>query len=90
MESEKFAQQLTDEGFDEVLARDLPAGQFVDLHTHAFDVKALVTAGQVILGVGGQLTTYGVGQAFTLPRNTEHSEQYGDNGVSYVLGRKHH
>lgn len=89
MDPKKFAQQLTDEGFDEVLARDLPAGQFVDLHTHAFDVKALVTAGQVTLGVGGQLTTYGVGQVFTLPRDSEHSERYGDDGVSYVLGRRH-
>ena len=90
MDPKKFAQQLTDEGFDEVLAKDLPAGQFVDLHTHSFDVKALVTAGHVTLGVDGQLTTYGVGQVFTLPRDTEHSELYGDDGVSYVFGRKHH
>ena len=90
MDLKKFAQQLTDEGFDEVLAKDLPAGQFVDLHTHSFDVKALVTAGHVTLGVDGQLTTYGVGQVFTLPRATEHSELYGDDGVSYVFGRKHH
>ena len=89
MNPEKFAQQLTVDGFDEVLARTLPAKQKLDVHTHPFAVKALVTAGQVTLGVGGELIVYRVGDVFSIAKNCEHSELYGDEGVSYMLGRKH-
>jgi len=89
MNPEKFAQQLTDEGFDEVLARTLPAKQKLDAHNHPFAVKALVTAGQVTLGVGGELIVYRVGDVFSIDKGCEHSELYGDEGVSYMLGRKH-
>ena len=89
MNPEKFAQQLTHEGFDEVMARTLPAKQQLDAHTHPFAVKALVTAGQVTLGVGGELTIYYVGDVFSIAKGCEHSELYGDEGVSYMLGRKH-
>ena len=89
MNPEKFAQQLTDEGFGEVLTKTLPAKQQLDAHTHPFAVKALVTAGQVTLGVGGELTIYRVGEVFSMAKGCEHSELYGDEGVSYVLGRKY-
>ena len=90
MNPEKFAQQLTDEGFDEVFTKTLPAKQQLAAHAHPFAVKALVTDGEVTLGVAGQLTTYRVGEVFTMAKGCEHSELYGDNGVSYVVGRKHH
>lgn len=89
MNAEKFALQLTEEGFDEVLAKTLPAKQQLDVHTHPFAVKALVTAGQVTLGVGNELTIYRVGDVFSIAKGCEHSELYGDQGVSYMLGRKH-
>jgi hypothetical protein len=90
MDPKQFALQLADEGFDEVLTKTLPAKQQLAAHTHPFDVKALVTDGQVVLGVGGQLTTYRVGDVFTMARNCEHTELYGDDGVSYLVGRRHH
>ena len=90
MDHEKFAQQLTDEGFDEVFTKSLPAKQQLAAHSHPFEVKALVTQGQVTLGVAGQLNTYRVGDVFTMASGCEHTELYGDNGVSYVVGRKHH
>ena len=90
MDRKLFAQQLTEEGFDEVFDKTLPAKQYVDAHTHLFAVKALVTDGEVTLGVAGQLKTYRAGEVFTMPPGCEHTELYGDNGVSYVVGRKHH
>ena len=89
MDQQKFAQQLTDEGFDEIFNKSLPAKQHVAAHSHSFEVKALVTEGEVTLGVGGQLTTYRAGDVFTMARGCEHTELYGDNGVSYVVGRRH-
>lgn len=90
MDHQLFRQQLTTEGFDEVFDKTLPAGQFVAAHNHPFAVKALVTSGEVALGVAGVVTTYRTGDVFTMPRGCEHTEQYGDAGVSYVVGRKHH
>ena len=43
MDPEKFAQQLTDQGFDEVFTISLPAKKRLAAHAHSFDVKALVT-----------------------------------------------
>ena len=89
MDTKLFARQLTEEGFDEVFDKTLPAKQYVDAHAHPFEVKALVTDGEVTLGVAGQLTTYRAGEVFTMAPSCEHTELYGDNGVSYVVGRKH-
>jgi quercetin dioxygenase-like cupin family protein len=89
MDPTQFARQLTDEGFDEVLTKTLPAGQQLGAHTHPFDVKALVTDGQVTLGVGDQLTVYRVGDVFAMERGCEHTELYGEYGVSYLVGRRH-
>ncbi len=88
MDPQQFRQQLIAEGFDEVLDRTLPAGQQLGTHTHPFAVKALVTDGEVALGVSGVLTTYRVGDVLTMAAGCEHTERYGDAGVSYVVGRK--
>ena len=88
MDPQQFRQQLIAEGFDEVLDRTLPPGQQLGTHTHPFAVKALVTDGEVALGVGGVLTTYRVGDVFIMAAGCEHTERYGDAGVSYVVGRK--
>lgn len=88
MQQEEFARQLTAEGFDEVFTISKPAGVDVPAHTHAFAVKALVTQGDVTLGVDGKRTTYGVGDVFTMAAGCEHTELYGAGGVSYVVGRK--
>ena len=89
MDPTAFAKQLADEGFDEILTKSMPAGQQVGAHTHDFEVKALVTQGEVTLGVAGKLSTYGVGEVFKMAKLCEHTERYGDDGVSYVVGRKH-
>jgi quercetin dioxygenase-like cupin family protein len=89
MDPKQFARQLAEEGFDEVLTKTLPAKQQLAEHTHPFDVKALITDGQVTLGVGDKLTTYRVGDVFTMARGCEHTELYGADGVSFVVGRRH-
>jgi hypothetical protein len=89
MNPQAFAEELRREGFDEVVDKSLPAGQYVEAHTHPFAVKALVTDGEVALGVAGVVTTYRVGDVFTMAKGCEHTERYGAQGVSYVVGRKH-
>ena len=89
MDPQKFTEQLSAEGFNEIFAITLPAKKQLAAHAHPYAVKALVTDGNVTLGVDGQLTTYRTGEVFTLAPGCEHTELYGDAGVSYVVGRKH-
>lgn len=88
MDTQEFTRQLADEGFDEVVTNTRPAGA-MPAHTHAFAVKALVTDGEITLGVSGRQTTYRAGDVFTMAAGCEHSEVYGADGVTYVAGRKH-
>ncbi len=88
MDKELFTRQLAAEGFDEVVTLTRPAGA-LPAHCHPFGVKALVTQGEITLGVAGRDTTYRVGDVFTMAPGCEHSEVYGRDGVSYVAGRKH-
>lgn len=89
MDQQEFTQQLLAEGFDEIVTKSWPAGPQVGAHRHAFEVKALVTQGDITLGIQGQLTRYRVGDVFTLASGCEHTELYGETGVTYVVGRKH-
>lgn len=89
MDPQTFTEQLTAEGFNEVFTTTLPAKKQLAAHAHTYAVKALVTDGYVTLGVDGRLTTYRTGEVFTMAAGCEHTELYGDTGVSYVVGRKH-
>lgn len=89
MDQERFTQQLRSEGFDEVASNSMPAGKQVGAHSHAYEVKALVTQGEITLGVAGKLTTYRAGDVFSMGPGCEHTELCGADGVSYMVGRKH-
>ncbi len=89
MDTTAFAQELTRLGFDEVLTRNWPPNQFVDTHTHPFAVRALVTEGELALTCAGRTCTYRAGDVFTLDAQQPHSEQYGPQGATYLVGRKY-
>ena len=89
MDQEAFTKQLKAEGFDEVANGSIAPGKQNNAHSHPYAVKALVTAGQITLGVAGRETTYRVGEVFTMEPGCEHSEVCGDDGVNYLVGRKH-
>ncbi len=89
MNAQEFARQLRTDGFDEVLSKSLPGGSDVGPHSHPFAVKALVTEGDITLGVAGHKTTYHAGDIFTLARDCEHTECSGATGVQFIVGRKH-
>ncbi len=89
MQQQEFASQLAVEGYDEVLTKTMPAGPEVPAHTHPFAVKALVIDGTITLGVAGQRTDYKAGDVFTMAPGCEHTEWYGEAGVTYVVGRRH-
>ncbi len=88
MDLDLFHEQLTRDGY-EILMREMPADKFVDTHSHPFDVRAVVTSGEITLHCHGETKTYREGDLFELAAGINHTEQYGPVGVQYVLGRKH-
>lgn len=89
MDVEIFKRELGERGFAEVLTRNWPANQFIDTHTHSFEVRALVLEGEFVLGCDGQDRLLRAGDIFTLDANRPHTERYGPQGATYLVGRKH-
>lgn len=83
-----FKQAALDEGFTEVLSRSWAPAAVVEEHTHPFEVKAVVTAGEMWLTVDGRTRHLRPGDGFALPRDKPHSERYGDEGATYWVARR--
>lgn len=88
MEHDEFIASLAKDGFHEVLTVTRPANEYLDAHVHPFEAKALLIHGQLRLRVNDVEQLYQAGQVFHLPANQSHSEYYGPDGVSYLVGRK--
>ena len=89
VDTTQFTRELGELGFAEVLTRSWPANQFVDTHTHPFEVRALVLDGELVLTCGSESRSLRVGDVFTLDAQIPHTEQYGPNGATYLVGRKY-
>ena len=88
MERDDFIEMLAREGFQTTVLVEREAGAFLENHTHAFEAKALILEGELTLDVAGKQTRYQIGDVFHLMTNEAHSERYGPEGVSYLVGRK--
>ncbi|WP_151639203.1 cupin domain-containing protein [Noviherbaspirillum aerium] len=88
MEQGDFLRMLSDEGFSEVVTVDREPNSAIDLHTHPFEAKALILKGEIRLRVGDEEKIFRTGDIFHLRANEPHWENYGADGVSYLVGRK--
>ncbi|WP_194723438.1 cupin domain-containing protein [Noviherbaspirillum malthae] len=88
MDQRDFLRALSDEGFSEVVTVEREPHGFLDLHTHPFEAKALILKGEIRLRVGETERIYRAGDIFHLCANEPHWEDYGDEGVTYLVGRK--
>jgi quercetin dioxygenase-like cupin family protein len=87
-QAEAFEAELEDEGY-EVLRRELPPGESLPEHAHAWDVRALVLAGEFTVETAERRETYRAGESFRLPAGTPHTEAHGPEGATLLLGRRH-
>lgn len=84
------------EFLDFLIAEDFPVPTLVeqasrgalDIHTHPFEVKALVLQGSISISIRNQESIYLPGDVFHLSFEESHSEKYGPNGVQYLASRK--
>jgi mannose-6-phosphate isomerase-like protein (cupin superfamily) len=75
-------------GFDEVLERIWAPNAVVDVHTHPFDVDALVTQGEFWLTCDGHTRHLRPGDTFALASHVPHDERYGPEGATFWVARK--
>lgn len=87
MTNEAFLKLLLKDGFPEPVFVVREVGGFLDSHVHPFEVKALVTEGQIDIVIGGIKNSYLAGDVFHLLPNQVHSEAYGRKGVKYLASR---
>jgi hypothetical protein len=88
MTFDEFTQEAQDLGYQETLSRSWDPLTVLATHTHPFDAKALVTAGEMWLTVGSQTQHLLVGDRFELRRDTPHDERYGPQGATYWVARR--
>ena len=89
MNESEFRAALVNEGFNDIEVRTIAANVHNKGHSHAFDVRALMIAGELTLTAQGEQTTYRAGEIFTLSGGCEHVEQFGPQGATYLVGRRH-
>ena len=88
MNREEFIRMLKREAYPEPVEVQREPNGHLDLHTHPFEVKALVISGSIDLVTDHQSQTFGPGDIFHLAYEAEHAETYGPQGVHYLVARK--
>jgi quercetin dioxygenase-like cupin family protein len=89
MDQTAFRSELARDGFDEVDTRSMEPNLYNPPHSHPFEVRALMITGELTLGWDDQQRTFGPGEIFTMAAGCRHTEWFGPEGASYVVGRKH-
>ena len=88
MTKEEFLNLLQTENFPEPVLVKQPANGSLDVHTHPFEVKALVVDGSIQIEVDGKRSNYEIGDMFHLNHSQPHKESYSSTGVEYLASRK--
>lgn len=88
-EQAAFEARLRAEGYDEILTKSLDPNVSIPVHTHPYDVLALVLAGEATIDCGAGPRVYRPGDVLALDRDVPHTEAYGPQGYTFLLGRRH-
>ena len=59
-----------------VLFASYPAGTSIPPHTHETDNHGVITRGELILTMHGEVRRFGVGDWYHVPANTEHAAAF--------------
>ena len=65
MDLETFKTQLQQAGYSEVVEKSYAPDTFIDVHTHPFAARALITSGEMSITCGDEARTYRVGDLRT-------------------------
>ena len=88
MDTAGFEAALKRDGFLEIVTKSMNPYVALDEHTHPYDVRGLVLEGEVTLRYDGKVQTCRPGDSFSMVAGCAHSESYGPQGVTYLIGRR--
>jgi quercetin dioxygenase-like cupin family protein len=89
MDASAFEAALKADGFAEIEKKTVAPNVANPTHAHAFAVRLLVLSGEMTIGANGSAQTCRAGDTFAMEAGCVHSEQYGSEGCTYLVGRKH-
>lgn len=88
MTRDDFEAEQRAAGFSTFTEVTREANGHLDTHTHPFEAKALILAGEIRIETQGEFRLYGPGDIFHLAAEAPHSEDYGPAGVRYLAARR--
>lgn len=88
MNQAAFRSELARDGFDEAETRSMAPDLYNAPHSHPFEVRALMLAGELTLEWEDQRRTFEPGEIFVMAAGCEHTESFGPEGATYLVGRK--
>ena len=90
MDTTELATHWQRDGYLEVETKQIMPNVSTPPHAHPFDARGLILAGELTLTWEGQTHTFRVGDTFDMPASCVHSEQYGPEETTFLLGRRYH
>ncbi|KAB2964959.1 cupin [Zoogloea sp.] len=88
MTRDEFEAELRAAGFSTFAEVTREADGHLDTHSHPFEARALILAGEISIETAGTTRRYGPGDIFHLAAAEPHSERYGPAGVHYLAARR--
>ncbi len=89
MTPDSFREELLRDGYLDIETKTMAPGTSVPLHSHPYDVRALVLAGEAVIDCGGDPRTFRPGDVVEVAGGVEHTENYGAQGYTFLVGRRH-
>ena len=89
MDTAKIATAWQREGYVEVATQVRMPNVSRAPHTHPFDARGLIVAGELTLTWEGQTHTFRAGETFDMPAGCVHSEQWGPETTTFLAGRRY-
>lgn len=83
----EFDADLRREGY-QVMNASLAPNQLNADHTHEFDARIMVLAGEITITRDGQARVYRPGDHWLTPAQAVHAELAGPEGVAIIIGRR--
>ena len=86
MQRTEFERKLQAEGYTEIFDRQMDASETGPEHSHEFDALLFVLEGEMTIACNGKPETFRVGDLYSIPAGTPHTEQFGSGtfGVHYL------
>ena len=89
MTSETFREELVRDGYLDIETKVIGPNVSVPMHSHPYDVRALVLEGEAVIDCGAGPRTFRPGDIVEVAGGVEHTEKYGPQGYAFLVGRRH-